>query len=95
VAQIASDERPGCVDGIKNHVTRQAGGATCCAPPAPWLRAARDFAKKGKVPSGVDEPGIYCAVRSGDFVTDAKISWRDAYDMQMRAAARPLRQAAE
>ena len=90
-----SDERPGCVDGIKNHVTRQAGGATCCAPPAPWLRAARDFAKKGKVAPGVDEPGIHCAVRSGDFVTDAKISWRDAYDMQMRAAARPLRQAAE
>ena len=28
------------------------------------------------------------------FVTDAKISWRDAYDMQMRAA-RPLRYAAE
>lgn len=27
-------------------------------------------------------------------VTDAKISWRDAYDMQMRAA-RPLRYAAE
>jgi hypothetical protein len=41
------------------------------------------------VPPGVDEPGIYCAVRSGDFVTDA------AYDMQMRAAARPFRQAAE
>ena len=76
-------------------MTRQAGGATCCAPPAPWLRAARDFAKKGKVAPGVDEPGIHCAVRSGDFVTDAKISWRDAYDMQMRAAARPLRQAAE
>lgn len=29
------------------------------------------------------------------FVTDAKISWRDAYDMQMRVAARPLRYAAE
>jgi len=47
------------------------------------------------VPPGVDEPGIYCAVRSGDFVTDAKSSWRDTYDMQMRAAARPFRQAAE
>jgi hypothetical protein len=83
------------VSTASKHVTRQAGGATCCAPPAPSLKAARDFAKKGKVPPGVDEPGIYCAVRSGDFVTDAKISWRDAYDMQMRAAARPLRQAAE
>ena len=45
--------------------------------------------------SSVDEPEIYTAVRSGDFVTDAKIAWRDAYDMHMRAAVRPLRQAAE
>ena len=45
--------------------------------------------------SSVDEPEIYTAVRSGDFVTDAKIAWRDAYDMQMRAAVRPLQQAAE
>jgi phthalate 4,5-dioxygenase len=59
------------------------------------LRAARAFAKDGKVPPGVDEPGIYTQVRSGDFVTDAKIAWRDAYDMQMRAAARPLQQAAD
>jgi hypothetical protein len=27
-------------------------------------QAARAFAKKGKVPPGVDEPGIYCAVRA-------------------------------
>jgi phthalate 4,5-dioxygenase oxygenase subunit len=59
------------------------------------LRAARAFAKDGKVPPGVDEPEIYTQVRSGDFVTDAKIAWRDAYDMQMRAAARPLQQAAD
>jgi len=59
------------------------------------LRAARAFAKDGKAPPGVDEPGIYTQVRSGDFVTDAKIAWRDAYDMQMRAAVRPLQQAAE
>jgi phthalate 4,5-dioxygenase len=59
------------------------------------LRAARAFAKDGKLPPGVDEPGIYTQVRSGDFVTDAKIAWRDAYDMQMRAAVRPLQQAAE
>jgi phthalate 4,5-dioxygenase oxygenase subunit len=59
------------------------------------LRAARAFAKDGKAPPGVDEPEIYTQVRSGDFVTDAKIAWRDAYEMQMRAAARPLQQAAE
>jgi hypothetical protein len=47
------------------------------------------------VPPCVDDPGIYTAVRSGSFVTDAKIAWRDAYEMQMRAAVRPLQQAAE
>ena len=59
------------------------------------LRAARAFAKEGAVPPCVDEPGIYTQVRSGDFVADAKIAWRDAYDMHMRAAVRTLQQAAE
>src|SRR5207247_11086948 len=59
------------------------------------LRAARAFAKDGTVPPCVDEPGIYTAVRSGDFVADAKTAWRAAYEMQMRAAVRPLQQAAE
>jgi hypothetical protein len=43
----------------------------------------------------VSEPDIYTAVRSGDLLTDAKIAWRDAYEMQMRAAVRPLQHAAE
>jgi phthalate 4,5-dioxygenase oxygenase subunit len=60
------------------------------------LRAARALAKDGTVPPCVDEPGIYTQVRSGDFVTDTKIAWRDTYEMQMRAAVRrPLQQAAE
>jgi phthalate 4,5-dioxygenase len=59
------------------------------------LLAARAFASDGKVPPGIDEPEIYTAVRSGDFVIDAKIAWRDAYDTQMRTAIRPLQQAAE
>ena len=59
------------------------------------LRAARAFAKDGKAPPCVDDPGIYTQVRSGDFVADSKIAWRDAYEMQMRAAVRPLAQAAE
>ena len=59
------------------------------------LRAARAFAKDGTVPPGVDEPNIYTAVRSGDFVADPKIAWRDAYEMQMRSAVRPLQQAPE
>src|SRR3974390_3066666 len=50
------------------------------------LRAARALAKDGTVPPGVDEPGIYTAVRSGDFLADAKIAWRDTYEMQVRSA---------
>jgi hypothetical protein len=34
-------------------------------------------------------------VRSGDFLADTTIAWRDAYETQMRAAVRPLQQAAE
>jgi phthalate 4,5-dioxygenase len=59
------------------------------------LLAARAFANDGKVPPGVDDPEIYNAVRSGDFIIDAKTGWRDAYDMQMRTAIRPLAEAAE
>jgi hypothetical protein len=59
------------------------------------FRAARALAKDGTVPPCVDEPEIYTAVRSGDFLADKKIAWRDAYEMQMRAAMRPLAQAAE
>jgi hypothetical protein len=59
------------------------------------LRAARAFDKDRIVPPGVADPDIYTAVRSGDFLADEKIAWRDAHDMQMRAAVRPLQQAAE
>ena len=34
-------------------------------------------------------------VRSGDFVTEPKLSWREAYDRQMRTSVRPLQEAAE
>jgi hypothetical protein len=57
-----------------------------------YLRA---LAKDGALPPCVDDPRIYTQVLSGDFVADAKIAWRDAYDMQMRAAVRPLQRAAE
>jgi phthalate 4,5-dioxygenase len=59
------------------------------------LRAARTFRQDGTVPPGVDDPDIFVNVRSGDFLADGKIGWRDAYEMQMRAAMRPLQQAAE
>ena len=59
------------------------------------LRAARAWARDGLVPPGVDDPDIMYAVRSGDFITEAKLGWREAYDREMRAAQRPLRLAAE
>jgi hypothetical protein len=59
------------------------------------LRAARALAKDGTLPPGVLDPGIMSEVRSGDFLTAAGIDWREAYDTQMKAAVRPLRQAAE
>lgn len=59
------------------------------------LKAARALAKDGAVPPGVDDPAVMYPVRSGDFITDARLGWREAYDSQMRAAVRPLKLAAE
>jgi phthalate 4,5-dioxygenase len=59
------------------------------------LRAARAFKRDSAVPPGVDNPDVYTNVGSGDSLADAKITWRDAYDMQQRTAIRPLAQAAE
>jgi len=59
------------------------------------LKAARALARDGAVPPGVDNPEIMYPVRSGDFITDEGTGWKDAYAAQMRAATRPLQQAAE
>ena len=59
------------------------------------LRAARTFKKDDVVPPGVDNPDVFVNVRSGDFLADKDISWRDAYDLQSRTAIRPLARAAE
>jgi phthalate 4,5-dioxygenase oxygenase subunit len=59
------------------------------------LKAARALVKEGAVPPGVDDPELMYAVRSGDFVTEARLGWRQAYDRQMRALVRPLQEAAE
>ena len=59
------------------------------------LRAARALKKDSTIPPGVDDPEVYTNVRSGDFLADDKLAWRDAYDAQLRAAIRPFAQAAE
>jgi phenylpropionate dioxygenase-like ring-hydroxylating dioxygenase large terminal subunit len=59
------------------------------------LKAARAWKKDGTVPPGVDDPAIMYPVRSGDFVAEARLGWRQAYDRQMQASVRPLKLAAE
>ncbi len=72
---------------VSNH-TGAPATAVCCALPA-------TLKKDGAVLPGVDDPDVYTNGSSGDFLADAKISWRDAYDLQSRTAIRPLAQAAE
>ena len=64
-------------------------------PAAPVARRPRASRRTARVPPGVDDPGHLFQVRSGDFLADEKIGWRDAYEAQLRAAMRPLAQAAE
>ncbi|HJU17715.1 MAG TPA: Rieske 2Fe-2S domain-containing protein [Stellaceae bacterium] len=59
------------------------------------LRAARALRANGALPPGVLDPEIMSEVRSGDFLTETGIGWREAYAAQMAAAMRPLQQAAE
>ena len=59
------------------------------------LGVARALANNGTVPPGVDDPEKMYPVRSGDFLTEAGLEWREAYDRQMEAATRPLQEAAE
>ena len=46
------------------------------------LRAARAFKKDDTIPPGVSNPEVYTDVRSGDFLADAKLAWRNAYTTQ-------------
>jgi hypothetical protein len=59
------------------------------------LAVARALAKNGTMPPGVDDPEKCYPVRSRDFLTEAGLQWREAYDRQMQAATRPLQEAAE
>jgi len=59
------------------------------------LRAARALRREGAVPPGVDDSELYLEVRSGDFLADVRIGWREAYAQQLKRAVRPLKRAAE
>jgi phthalate 4,5-dioxygenase len=52
------------------------------------LRAVTDFAGRGIVPPGVDEPGIYMGARSGEFVAPRDLEWRRVYDEKLAGAFR-------
>ncbi len=61
------------------------------------LHAARAWQKDGAVPPGVDDPLLYLQARSGFFLSEEGLDWREAWQRQVAAAARPvgLPQAAE
>ena len=46
------------------------------------LETARALADHGTAPPGVDEAAMMYPVRSGDFVTDARLGWRAKYGME-------------
>ena len=82
--------------GITDHDVRASGAERPDdrAHPAPPV-ARRPRIEEGRhFPPGVDDPDIYYEVRSGDFLADKDVDWRDAYEAQLRAAIRPLHQAA-
>jgi hypothetical protein len=53
------------------------------------LRAARAFHETGELPPGVRDPEVFLGARSGFFICDSAIDWREAYEMQVAAAQRP------
>ncbi len=61
------------------------------------LQAARAWRTRGAVPPGVDDPALYLNARSGFFLSEDGVDWREAYARQVKAAARPVptQQAAE
>lgn len=53
------------------------------------LKAARSLRDSGTAPPGVDDPSVYRGARSGYFVENAKLSWREAYDRKLKDVVRP------
>jgi len=54
------------------------------------LMAARAWRKERAAPPGVDDPALYMQARSGFFLTEEGLDWREAYARQVRTAARPV-----
>ncbi len=52
------------------------------------LHAVEAHANQGVVPPGVDQPGVYCDARGGQFLTPRNVEWRDAYRQKLAVATR-------
>ena len=53
------------------------------------LQAAHAF-RDGAVPPLVDDPAVYMTARSGFFLSEVGLDWREAYNRQVAAASRPV-----
>jgi len=53
------------------------------------VKAARALAEEHKLPPGVENPDLFLAARSGDFLAPRDVDWMDAYWERMRASANP------
>ncbi|MGE0797509.1 MAG: Rieske 2Fe-2S domain-containing protein [Lautropia sp.] len=53
------------------------------------LAVARALANEGTAPPWVDTPSIGLGVRSGSFIADSRLSWREAYEQALRSAESP------
>jgi hypothetical protein len=54
------------------------------------LQAAHAWCAEQAVPPGADDAALYLKVRSGFFVCEDGLDWREAYARQVKAAARPV-----
>ena len=60
------------------------------------LQVARGLRQERRDAAGGRRVRRRCSrIRSGNFVTENGLGWREAYDRQMQAATRPLQEAAE
>jgi hypothetical protein len=60
-------------------------------------KAVQQLAEEGIAPATVSNPGLSRYTRSGSFIADSKLTWKEAYDQEIKKALSPtgMLQAAE
>jgi hypothetical protein len=53
------------------------------------LAAARALRDRGEAPPGTRDADVYLQARSGFFLAEKSVDWREAYERQVAAAVRP------